>query len=111
MRVLGAQRDAAGKREVVLSHADADGRTDQGVFLLSHRPGHDFRADRVGPDEPVRPVLFGRADRDDDRGGPLKIGFHLLPGAELELHGGYLAGAGGEEPVMLAAVMVTGLPA
>ena len=102
------QRDAAGKREVVLGHSDTDGRAHQGVLLFSYRPGHHFGTDRVRPDEPVRPVLLGRADGDDDRGAPLKICFHLLPGAELELHGDYLAAAGNDETDLLAAVMGAG---
>ena len=111
MRVLGRNVDAAGKREVVLGHADADGRADEGVFVLSHRPRHHFGADRVRSDEPVRPVLLRRADGDDDRGGPLKICFHLLPGTELELHGDYLAAFGDEETDLLTVTAVTGAAA
>ena len=103
-----AQRDAAGKREMVLRHSDTDGRAHQGVLLLSDRARHHFRTDRVRADEPVRPVLLGRTDRNDDRGGPLKICFHLLPGAELELHGYYLAVAGDEETDLPTAVTGAG---
>ena len=93
---------------MVLGHSDADGRADQGVLLLSHCPRHHLGADRVRSDEPVRPVLLGRADRDDDRGGPLKICFHLLPGAELELHGDYLAVSGDEEIDLLTVTAAAG---
>ena len=93
---------------MMLRHSDTDGRTHQGVLLLSHRPRHHFGTDRIRADEPVRPVLLGRADGNDDRGGPLKICFHLLPGAELELHGGYLAAVGDEEMELPTAVTGAG---
>ena len=74
----------------------------------SDRARHHFRTDRVRADEPGRPVLLGRTDGNDDRGGPLKICFHLLPGAELELHGYYLAAAGDEETDLPTAVTCVG---
>ena len=53
-------------------------------------------------------MLLGRTNGNDDRGGPLKICFHLLPGAELELHGDYLAAAGDEETDLPTAVTGAG---
>ncbi len=72
---------------MVLRHADADGRADQGAERLADLPADEFGADRVRADQPVRPVLLGRADRDDDALGVLEIGVDLFPGLQMQLHG------------------------
>jgi hypothetical protein len=52
----------------------------------SPTPRDHFGADRIGADQPGWPVLFGRADWQDDPPAGLKIIFDLLPGLQLKLH-------------------------
>ncbi len=80
------ERDGAGEGHVMLRHADRYGRRDQGAGLLAHAREADLPGERVGADQPGRAVLLGRADRHDDPGAPLEIGFDLGPGGKLKLH-------------------------
>jgi hypothetical protein len=80
----GPQGEAAGKGQVMLRHADAQGGGDEGAGALGDAARHGLGADRVRPDESVGPVLLGGADRDDDAGGRAQVALDLLPGAELK---------------------------
>ena len=82
----GPQRDGAGEAEMVLRHAIGERRRHHRADLVAHPFGDEFRVEMVGADQPVRPVLLGRADGDDDAAGGAEILLHLLPGGEGELH-------------------------
>ena len=53
---------------MVLRAADIEGRPDEDVIRRQAlgMVGDDLRAQRIRADEAVRPVLFERADGDDD---------------------------------------------
>jgi hypothetical protein len=82
----GTQRHRAGKRHVVLGHADIQRRRDHRAGLLADAARNGLGANGVGPDQAVRPVLLGRADGDDDAALALEVLFDLLPCAELKEH-------------------------
>ena len=68
---------------MMLRHADAEGRRHHGPKLFADAMGDQFGAERVGTDEAGRPVLLGRADRNDDPARVLEIGLDFLPGTKL----------------------------
>ncbi len=51
---------------MVLRHADSKRRRHQAADLITYTTRNKLRIQMVGTDQAVRPVLFGRADRDDD---------------------------------------------
>src|SRR6185503_6350516 len=73
--------------EVMLGHADRDRGRHQRAHLLADAAADHLGGQRVGPDQPGRPMLLRRADRDDDAGPGLEILFDELPSLELKLHG------------------------
>src|SRR5262249_19117911 len=79
-------RHRAREAEMGLRHADAGGRAGEGADPLAAAAPDPLPADRIGADEAVRPVLLGRADRNDDAFGALKIGLDLFPGLKMQLH-------------------------
>jgi hypothetical protein len=84
----GAQRDGAGEAQVVLRHADVEGRRDQQVGVLALRlVGDDLGAEPVGAQEAGRPVLLVGADGDHHRLRALQVVLDLLPGREVQQHG------------------------
>ena len=68
----GSQGDGAGEVQVMLGHADVEGRRDQDVGGLLRLVGDDLRAQPVGAEQAGGPVLLVRADRDDDGGRALR---------------------------------------
>ena len=58
----GPQRDGAGERHVVLRLADIEGGRDQNAGLVARALADDLRAQRIGAEQAVRPMLLRRAD-------------------------------------------------
>jgi hypothetical protein len=56
------ERRRTGKAQMMLGHADVDGRRHQDVQFAANALGDQFRADGVGADEAGGAVLFGGAD-------------------------------------------------
>ena len=63
----GPQRDGAGKIQMMLGHADVEGRRDQQVGAFVRLVRNDLRAQPIGAEKTRRPVLLIGADRHDDR--------------------------------------------
>jgi hypothetical protein len=83
---LVRDRQRAGEVQVVRRAADADGRRDEGVELLTHGAGQLVAEQRIGGERHVEPVLLGRSECDDDRvAAALELGLHLGPGELVEL--------------------------
>ena len=80
------QRDRAGEVEMMLRHADRNGRRHQRAHLLAGAAGDHLGGQRVGADQARGAMLLGRADGDDDAGLGLEIVVDELPGFELKLH-------------------------
>jgi hypothetical protein len=77
----GPERDRSRETQMMLRLADIEGRPDQDVRIVRRRAMRDdLRAQRVGAEEPVRPMLLGRADGDDDALRVLEISIDLGPG-------------------------------
>ena len=70
----------------MLRHADGNGRRHQRAHLFARATADHLGGERVGADKAGRPMLLGRADRDDDPGLGLEIVVDELPGFELKLH-------------------------
>ena len=80
------ERHRAGKAHVMLRHADRQHRRDQPSGRVADAARDCIGADRVGADQSIRAMLFGRADRQHDAGAVTKIRFDLGPCAGGELH-------------------------
>jgi hypothetical protein len=81
------QRDGTGEGQMMLRHADGERRRHQAADLVAHALRDELGIEVIGADQPVRPVLFRRADRDDDAARPPQIILDLLPGGQGKLHG------------------------
>ena len=72
---------------MVLRLADIEGGPDQDSRLVARPLADDFRAQRVGAQQPVGAMLFGGADGDQDGLGLGQVGLDLGPGGQMKLHG------------------------
>src|SRR5580692_9081734 len=72
---------------MVLRHSYRERRRHQATDRIAHTARNKFRIQMVGTDQAVRPVLFGRADRDDDAARRTQIVLDLMPGGQRKLHG------------------------
>ena len=86
----GAQGDRARERHVMLRLPDIEGRPDQDAALVARALGDDLRAQRIGAEQPVRPMLLRRADGNENGLRRLQIFVDFRPGGEMELHDAYL---------------------
>ena len=80
------QRHRAGESQMVLRHADGQRRRHQAADRIADAPGDKLRVQMVGADQPVRSVLLGGTDRDDDAARGSQILLDLMPGGQRELH-------------------------
>jgi hypothetical protein len=71
---------------MMLRHTDRDCRGNQGAGPLADPPRDNLGANRIGADQTVRPVLLGRANRQDDPPAILQISLDFLPSLQLQLH-------------------------
>ena len=78
--------DRPREAQVMLRHADRDGRRHQRAYFLADAAADHLRGQRVGADQAGRTMLLGRADRDDDAGLGLEIVVDEFPRLELQLH-------------------------
>ena len=83
IRVVGLSVTEPGEAQMMLRHADGNRRRHQGARLLAGAAADHLGGERVGADQAGRPVLLGRADRDDDAGLGLEIVLDERPGLEL----------------------------
>ena len=86
IKVLGRNVIEPAKPEMVLRHANRDGRRDERPGGFADPSRDHLGADRIGADQAGWPVLLGRADRQDDPPAGVKISLDLLPGLQLKLH-------------------------
>ena len=84
------ERRRTGKAQMMLGHADVDGRRHHGLQIVADTIGDQFRAEGVGADEAGGAVLFGGADGLDNSRRTLQIGLDLGPGTKLQPHGASL---------------------
>ena len=82
----GADGDRAGKAQMMLSHANFDGRADQDAGLLGEVFGNPYWSDDVRADHAIGAMLFMRTNRHDDALFLLQILFGLAPSQVLEVH-------------------------
>ena len=88
----GAQADRAGKAQMMLGHANIEGRPDNDVAGLLGLMGDDFRAEPVRAQQAGGPVLLIGADGNDHGLGPLEEILDLGPGGQVQQHGGLQSG-------------------
>ena len=82
----GAQRYGPCEGHVVLRLADIEGRRHQNSRLIAGTLADDFRAKRIGAEQPVRAVLFCRADGNENGLRGFQIFVDFRPGGEMKLH-------------------------
>ena len=75
-------------KENIQALADSEGWADQKAALVTCPLADDFRTQRVGAQQTVGTMLFGRADGDQDGFGFGQIGLDLGPSGKMELHAG-----------------------
>ena len=83
----GPQRNGAGKSKMVLRHADGERRRHEAADFVADTLRDELRIQMIGADQPVRPMLLGRPDRDDDATRGAEVFLDLMPGGQSELHG------------------------
>ena len=71
---------------MMLGLADIEGGRHQEPRLVARPPRNDLRTKRIGAKQPVRAVLLGRTDGDQDGLGLDQIGLDLRPGGKMKLH-------------------------
>ena len=71
---------------MVLRHADGERRRHQAVDLVADAFRDELRIQMIGADQPVRPMLLGGADRDDDAARGAQICLDFMPGGQGKLH-------------------------
>jgi hypothetical protein len=67
-------------------HTDTDGRPDKSAGCLADAKGDFLGTDGIGTDQPIRAVLLGGTDRQNDSARRLQIVFDFRPSAELKAH-------------------------
>ena len=70
----------------MLRLADIEGGADQKARFVARAPRDDFRAQRIGAEQAVRPMLLGRADGNEDGLRSGQIGLDFRPGGKMKLH-------------------------
>jgi hypothetical protein len=77
----------AGETHVMHRDADPDGRADHRIGGVADGTGDHLGANGIRADQPVRSMLFGRADGQNNSLRPGQVGFDFLPGLMLQQHG------------------------
>ena len=83
----GPEAHRAGETQMVLGHAHRNGGSDEGVDPVAHRLRQVLGANRIGADQAIGPVLFGRSDGHDDAVAVRQIALHIGPGLQMQKHG------------------------